>query len=54
MKRLRLAALAALAALPVEAQQLTMGVGSPVTSLDPHFHNFGPNNAVASMLYLDY
>jgi peptide/nickel transport system substrate-binding protein len=51
VKRLRLAALAALAALPVEAQQLTMGVGSPVTSLDPHFHNFGPNNAVASMLF---
>ena len=45
------AAAAALLALPVQAQTLVMGVGSPVTSLDPHFHNFGPNNAVASMLF---
>lgn len=57
MTRLRLAATAALLlaapalAVPVTAQQITMGVGSPVTSLDPHFHNFGPNNAVASMLF---
>jgi peptide/nickel transport system substrate-binding protein len=33
------------------AQTLTMGVGSPVTSLDPHFHQLSPNNAVADMIF---
>ena len=32
-------------------QTLTMGVGSPVTSLDPHFHQLSPNNAVADMIF---
>jgi peptide/nickel transport system substrate-binding protein len=35
--------LAALAA-PVAAQELKIGVASEVTSIDPHFHNVGPNN----------
>ncbi|MGG5818257.1 ABC transporter substrate-binding protein [Falsiroseomonas sp. HW251] len=30
---------------------LTMGVGSPVTSLDPHYHQLSPNNAVADMIF---
>ncbi|MFM2150171.1 MAG: hypothetical protein RLZZ187_2477 [Pseudomonadota bacterium] len=30
---------------------LTMGVGSPVTSLDPHFHQLSPNNAVSDMIF---
>lgn len=30
---------------------LTMGVGSPITSLDPHFHQLSPNNAVADMIF---
>ena len=57
----RMAAMAAIslwalgAAMPVAAQQapttLTIGVGSPVTSLDPHFHQLGPNNAVADMIF---
>ena len=33
------------------AQTLTMAVGAPVTSLDPHFHQLSPNNAVASMIF---
>jgi peptide/nickel transport system substrate-binding protein len=33
------------------AQTLTMGVGSPVTSLDPHYHQLSPNNAVADMIF---
>ena len=38
---------------PVSAQQqtLTMAVGSPVTSLDPHYHQLSPNNAVADMIF---
>ena len=44
---LRLAAFAvaaALPALPVAAQELTIGVASEPSSADPHFHNLGPNN----------
>jgi peptide/nickel transport system substrate-binding protein len=33
------------------AQTLTMGVGSPVTSLDPHYHQLSPNNAVSDMIF---
>ena len=36
---------------PAGAQNLTFAVGAPVTSLDPHFHQLSPNNAVASMLF---
>jgi peptide/nickel transport system substrate-binding protein len=34
-----------------QAQNLTLAVGAPVTSLDPHFHQLSPNNAVASMIF---
>lgn len=33
------------------AQTLTMAVGAPVTSLDPHYHQLSPNNAIADMIY---
>jgi peptide/nickel transport system substrate-binding protein len=33
------------------AQSLTMAVGAPVTSLDPHYHQLGPNNAAADMIF---
>lgn len=36
---------------PGRAQTLTMAVGAPVTSLDPHFHQLSPNNAVAGMIF---
>jgi peptide/nickel transport system substrate-binding protein len=53
---IRNAALAAasvvVAGLPAaKAQTLNMGVGSPVTSLDPHYHQLSPNNAVADMIF---
>ena len=52
---LALAAALGLAAVPVgapvSAQNLTMAVGAPVTSLDPHFHQLSPNNAVAGMIF---
>ncbi len=35
----------------VDSRTLTMAVGATVTSLDPHFHQLTPNNAVASMLF---
>jgi peptide/nickel transport system substrate-binding protein len=42
---------AALAPTHVGAQTLTMGLGSPVSSLDPHYHQLRSNNEVASMLF---
>ena len=33
------------------AQSLTLAVGAPVTSLDPHYHQLSPNNAVADMIF---
>ena len=33
------------------AQNLTMGVGSPVSSLDPHYHLLRSNNEVGQMLF---
>jgi peptide/nickel transport system substrate-binding protein len=42
---------ASIAAFGAQAQTLTMGVGSPVTSLDPHYHQLSPNNAVSDMIF---
>ena len=33
------------------AQTLSLAVGAPVTSLDPHYHALSPNYAVADMLF---
>jgi peptide/nickel transport system substrate-binding protein len=33
------------------AQTLTMGVGAPVTSIDPHYHQLSPNIAVGHMIF---
>src|SRR3712207_4545817 len=33
------------------AAALTMAVAAPVTSLDPHYHQLSPNNAVADMIF---
>ncbi|WP_458096332.1 ABC transporter substrate-binding protein [Roseomonas sp. WA12] len=30
---------------------LTIGVGTPATSMDPHFHNNGPNNALTMHIF---
>jgi peptide/nickel transport system substrate-binding protein len=46
------ASLAVLApAVPALAANLTIGLGTDVTSIDPHYHNLTPNNNVASHLY---
>ncbi|MDB5414009.1 MAG: transporter substrate-binding protein [Rubritepida sp.] len=46
-------ALAAMIALPVAAmaQTLNIGAGAPVTTIDPHFHNVGPNNALTTHIF---
>src|SRR5512140_1792816 len=49
--RLLLVPIASLAAAGALAANLTIGLGTDVTSLDPHYHNLTPNNAVASHLY---
>lgn len=33
------------------AQTLTLAVGAPVTSIDPHYHNLTPNLALAAHIY---
>ncbi len=33
------------------AQTLTLAVGAPVTSIDPHYHNLTPNNALAAHIF---
>lgn len=50
MRRTLLAAALALPTL-AHAQTLKFGVGAQITSADPHYHNIGPNNAYASMIY---
>ncbi|MFN8701210.1 MAG: ABC transporter substrate-binding protein, partial [Rhodospirillales bacterium] len=43
----------AMAFLPAagQAQDLTVGLGGNVTSIDPHFHNLSPNNGVAAHIF---
>jgi len=45
------ASLCALAAAGLQAQELVVGLSTPVTSLDPHFHNLTPNNNVADHVF---
>ncbi len=45
------AAVCAALAAPLQAQELVMGLSTPVTSLDPHFHNLTPNNNVADHVF---
>lgn len=53
MKKALMAAAAGLALSGgiAEAQNLRMGVGAQITSIDPHYHNISPNNAFASMVF---
>jgi peptide/nickel transport system substrate-binding protein len=53
IKRLALACVpAALAwAMPAGAQELRIGLASEPTSIDPHFHNLAPNNALRRHIF---
>jgi peptide/nickel transport system substrate-binding protein len=44
------AGLLALAA-PASGQTLRVAVSSPVTSIDPHYHNLAPNNSLATQIF---
>ena len=33
------------------AQDLTVGLSTPITTLDPHFHNLSPNNSMARHVF---
>ena len=41
----------AFAATTASAEKLTIGLASEPTAMDPHFHNLGPNNAMAFHIY---
>jgi len=51
--RVRIAFAAALFVIAVQAyaQQLSIGLGGDVTSIDPHYHNLTPNNNVADHIF---
>lgn len=56
MKTIRTILTAALVAVafiakPVLAQELTIGLASEPTAMDPHFHNLGPNNSLLSHIF---
>ena len=36
---------------PAMAEELTIGLASEPTAIDPHFHNLGPNNAIARHIF---
>lgn len=54
-RKLALAALALPAAASAQGvapdPTLTIGIGAPVTTTDPHFHNVGPNNALTMHIF---
>ena len=41
----------AVATAPVAAQSLTIAVAASPTSVDPHYHNLGPNNSLADHIF---
>ncbi len=41
----------AMLASPAWSEELTIGLGSEATAIDPHFHNLGPNNALARHIF---
>jgi peptide/nickel transport system substrate-binding protein len=42
---------AVMAASAASAEKLTIGLASEPTSMDPHFHNLGPNNAMSVHIF---
>ncbi|MEM6617211.1 MAG: ABC transporter substrate-binding protein [Pseudomonadota bacterium] len=41
----------AVSTAPIKAAELTIGLAAEATSIDPHFHNLGPNNQIAAHLF---
>ncbi|MEM7743018.1 MAG: ABC transporter substrate-binding protein [Pseudomonadota bacterium] len=50
-KTLGMLAATTLLATPVMAEDLTIGLSSEPTAIDPHFHNLGPNNAMSRHIF---
>ena len=50
-KSLGILAASTLLAGPAMAEELTIGLASEPTAMDPHFHNLGPNNARALHIF---
>ena len=44
-------ALALVGAVPAAAKELKVGLGNEPSAIDPHYHNLGPNSAVASSIF---
>ncbi len=42
---------ASLLAGPVLAQELKIGLSAEPSALDPHYHNLGPNNQIATTIF---
>lgn len=51
MKKALLAVVVALVSLPATAQELSIALSTPVTTVDPHFHNLTPNNSIAKHIF---
>ena len=50
-KTLGILAATTLIAGPALAEELTIGLASEPTAMDPHFHNLGPNNAMSRHIF---
>lgn len=51
LPRLFAAVFFAASAFSAEAADLVVGLSTPITSLDPHFHNLSPNNSLAKHVF---
>ena len=40
-----------LVASTIHAQDLTIGLSTPITALDPHFHNLSPNHSTGRHVF---
>src|SRR3954464_3113203 len=49
--RIAISAVAALLLGPAQGQDLVIGLGSTVTSVDPHFHNHTPNTNLSAHIF---
>ncbi|HEX4173986.1 MAG TPA: ABC transporter substrate-binding protein, partial [Acetobacteraceae bacterium] len=49
--RIALGAGLAICALPAMGQTLRVAVSSPVTSIDPHYHNLAPNISLSAQIF---
>ncbi len=51
LRRLALGLTVAFLPFSAMAQDLTVGLAGSITSIDPHYHNVGPNNTIAAHIF---